>query len=188
MLTAGGRAREAVLDWVGAVLKHNVARTMMQANRQKTSSDGFMLNLTSVLLQLCVPFMDPSSPKVRYWHSSFHILKHIFPQQNHLQKVNMIEPSYLLTSTRFGAPLDDTKLAATSEEVKHYLAERKSDGKPPGFITECFFLTLKCMSFIIIFSQLSANTLCRYAYGIAARLCGVCCHRQDFTCRSKYLR
>jgi len=155
MLTAGGRAREAVLDWVGAVLKHNVARTMMQANRQKTSSDGFMLNLTSVLLQLCVPFMDPSSPKVHDFHSFVHTLTLSPPPtpNNHLQKVNMIEPSYLLTSTRFGTPLDDTKLAATSEEAKHYLAERKSDGKPPGFITECFFLTLKCMSFIIIFSN-----------------------------------
>ena len=66
MLTAGGKAKEAVLDWIGAVLKYNVARTMMQADRQKSSSDGFMLNLSSVMLQLCVPFLDPSSPKVCY--------------------------------------------------------------------------------------------------------------------------
>lgn len=40
----------------------------------------------------------------------------------------------------------DTKLAATSEEVKQYVEKIGSqEQKPFSFITECFFLTLRSL-------------------------------------------
>ncbi len=51
-------AREPVLDYVANILDLNVARLRMNPDRVTTSSDGFLLNLFSCLLQLCSPFLN----------------------------------------------------------------------------------------------------------------------------------
>jgi hypothetical protein len=48
-------------------------------------------------------------------------------------------------SSRFDSSAD-TKLAATSDEVKQYVEKIGSQEKKPfSFITECFFLTLRSL-------------------------------------------
>ncbi|OQV19602.1 Ubiquitin conjugation factor E4 A [Hypsibius exemplaris] len=68
--------REAFLLWVGNCLSANFARAKMwQPNLQfqvSLCSDGFMMNLSAVLLRLCRPFMNPAAnPKILKIHPLF---------------------------------------------------------------------------------------------------------------------
>jgi hypothetical protein len=58
-----------VLEWIGTILKQNVARTRLQADRRTISSEGFMLNLSAILLDFCVPFLDRTTRKVHTFAS-----------------------------------------------------------------------------------------------------------------------
>ncbi|KAL6062738.1 Ubiquitin conjugation factor E4 [Balamuthia mandrillaris] len=121
LLKASPNCREKVLEWFAAVANFNIERTRIQVDRRKVSTDGFLLNTAAVLLELCVPFMDRSSPKLK-----------------------MIDPGYLLVTDRLNVS-EDTKLAATSEDVRQLKEAKRSSTQAPGFISECFFLTLRCM-------------------------------------------
>jgi len=67
------------------------------------SSDGFMINLGSVLLQLCEPFTNPNSP-----HAS------------------KIDATYLLSTHRLRLE-KETKLCATEDDVMYWLDPRNPD-------------------------------------------------------------
>lgn len=56
--------RERVLDFFAKVLNANHKRAAMHVDYKTVSSDGFMLNINSVLQKLCVPFMDSTFTKV----------------------------------------------------------------------------------------------------------------------------
>jgi ubiquitin conjugation factor E4 B len=154
--------RDAVLSWLATVLDKNIARGRINADYVTTSTDGFLLNLCSVFLELCDPFMDPG-----------------------YTKVGMIDSSYFVAHSRIDLS-KETKLAATSDEVAAWVDKRnpnrwrhqgqspapnttsptitpqsptptptpenrapppastpKTEG--PNFITECFFLTLRTL-------------------------------------------
>jgi len=121
LLKASPETKEGVLEWISVVLNRNVERTRIQADRRSMSSDGFMLNLSAVLLSFCVPFISPASPKL-----------------------DLIETSCLLLSSRLQSS-SDTKLGATSDEVQQHLEKISGRKKRFSFITECFFLTLRSL-------------------------------------------
>lgn len=56
--------REHIVAWLGHIIDLNSIRVRMNPDPRLTSSDGFLLNLTSVLLRLCAPFLDDQQ-KVR---------------------------------------------------------------------------------------------------------------------------
>jgi len=55
--------RELLLSWVAEAIEGNTARSRMQINRAVVSSEGFALNLGSVMCLFCKPFLDPKSTK-----------------------------------------------------------------------------------------------------------------------------
>ncbi|PRW05883.1 putative ubiquitin conjugation factor E4 [Chlorella sorokiniana] len=122
--------REAMLNWLAAALDSNLERTKMRPDPKKMSTDGFALNLALVLLRCCDPFVDPASGKawgkldVRYACDPAARLKH--------------------------SP-DDTRLAATSEEVAAWFAEAgpPADGKY-HFICECFFMAARALQLGVV--------------------------------------
>lgn len=59
------QAREKMLDWFALCVNANHKRRAMQVDQKLVSSDGFMINVTVCLDQLCEPFMDASFSKVR---------------------------------------------------------------------------------------------------------------------------
>ncbi len=59
-------AREKMLDWFALCVNANHKRRAMQVDQKSVSSDGFMINVTVCLDQLCEPFMDASFSKVSY--------------------------------------------------------------------------------------------------------------------------
>ncbi|KAF6001122.1 Ubiquitin conjugation factor E4 [Cyanidiococcus yangmingshanensis] len=65
LLRSGSEPRERILTWIANQLNTNTERMKIQAAASETSTDGYMLNLTDVLLRLAAPFADPRSPKLK---------------------------------------------------------------------------------------------------------------------------
>eukprot|EP00889_Picochlorum_renovo_P004108 jgi/Picre1/31138/NNA_006492.t1 len=114
-------AKTRVLDWFAAVLSVNKERTKMRPDMKKASTDGFMLNVSAVLLRLCRPFLDPSTGKA--W--------------------SKLDVRYLSDSRARGcASDDDTRLGLTHEELQQWTQEHiLNEDCAYHFICECFFLT-----------------------------------------------
>lgn len=84
--------REKVLEYLGEVIDKNAGRARININPLKCASSGMFVNLSAVMLKLCAPFIED------------------------LKKMTLIDPSYILHSSR----LDFQKLTAihaSSEEI-----------------------------------------------------------------------
>ena len=98
---------------MATALARNNKRQQLQANERLVAGDGFMLNLVSVLQHLC--------SKV---------------------KQDKVEPAYLHMGTCRIDTADDSRLKATSGDVKEFCLKQEK-GKEQNFPTECWFLTLQ---------------------------------------------
>ena len=109
-------ARNKTLDWFAFIFNTNHKRRALQVNPKDVASDGFMVNVTAVLDQLCQPFMD-----------------------NTFSKVSKIDVDYLRRNPRVDMS-DETKLNADQATADAFY-DQKLDGES-NFISEVFFLTL----------------------------------------------
>jgi len=110
---ANKATRGACLDWLQAALERNSKRQQLQANERLVAGDGFMLNLVSLLQHLC--------SKVRQ---------------------DKVDPVYLHTEACRLDTTDESRLKATSQEVKEFRGGQEK-GMESNFPTECWFLTLQ---------------------------------------------
>jgi hypothetical protein len=62
---SSAEVRNKLLSYFEKVLLLNQKRAAMQVDPRTVSSDGFIHNITCVLLKLCEPFVDPNAGKVR---------------------------------------------------------------------------------------------------------------------------
>ncbi|XP_052356461.1 LOW QUALITY PROTEIN: ubiquitin conjugation factor E4 B-like [Oncorhynchus keta] len=111
-----GETREVALNYMAALVNRNVKKAQMQTDDKLVSTDGFMITFLSVLQQL--------SMKI---------------------KLEMVDPYYIFHPLcRLQVSREETRLKATMEELKTWLAEIHDPSKlyDPKFPTECFFLTL----------------------------------------------
>uniref|UniRef100_A0A674DVK0 Ubiquitin conjugation factor E4 B n=1 Tax=Salmo trutta TaxID=8032 RepID=A0A674DVK0_SALTR len=112
-----GETREVALNYMAALVNRNVKKAQMQTDDKLVSTDGFMINFLSVLQQL--------SMKI---------------------KLETVDPYYIFhPRCRLQVSREETRLKATMEELKTWLAEIHDDPSKfydPKFPTECFFLTL----------------------------------------------
>lgn len=124
--------KHETLHWVGACLQGNITRKKMMAEFFATTQahDGFFLNLGTLLLKLCQPFMDTSSPK--------------------LLKIN---PKYCAVSVDSNAIAQESTglhvVGLASETRLVVLPDEEhvtlKDTPAFGFVTECFFMTHHCL-------------------------------------------
>ena len=115
-IKAGKASRDKMLDWFALCVNANHKRRAMQVDRKTVSSDGFMINVTVCLDQLCEPFMDAS-----------------------FSKVDRIDVGYLRRSPRVDIK-DETKLNADQNASDSFYSN-PAEGTS-NFISEIFFLTL----------------------------------------------
>uniref|UniRef100_A0A8C8A480 Ubiquitin conjugation factor E4 B n=1 Tax=Oryzias sinensis TaxID=183150 RepID=A0A8C8A480_9TELE len=110
-----GETRELALNYMAALVNNNVKKAQMQTDDKLVSTDGFMLNVLWVLQQL--------SMKI---------------------KLETVDPNYIFhPRCRLAVSVKETRLKATMEELKSWLADLHPIKFPdPKFPTECFFLTL----------------------------------------------
>ncbi|KAI8960590.1 ubiquitin conjugation factor E4 [Daldinia sp. FL1419] len=113
---ASSDARNGTLDWFAFALNTNHKRRALQVKPTDVASDGFMVNITAVLDQLCQPFMD----------STF-------------SKVDKIDIDYLRRSPRIDMS-DETKLNADQATSEAFYKSQVSGSS--NFISEVFFLAL----------------------------------------------
>lgn len=116
LIRASPEARERVLDWFAVVVNTNHKRRALRVDKSTVSSDGFMINVTTCLDQLCEPFMDAT-----------------------FSKIHRIEVEYLQRHPRVNVK-DETKINADQEASDAFYG-RTLEGKN-NFISEIFFLTV----------------------------------------------
>lgn len=109
-------SRECLLDWFALIVNKNHKRRATYVQTKEVSSDGFMVNITSVLDRLCDPFMDAT-----------------------FSKLDRIDVNYLRRSPRVDIG-DETKLNADQKTSDEFYAQK--DDKENNFISEIFFLTV----------------------------------------------
>ncbi|KAI4207190.1 MAG: hypothetical protein LQ346_000684 [Caloplaca aetnensis] len=109
-------ARDRVLDWFALCVNRNHKRRALQVDKKLVSSDGFMINITVCLDQLCEPFMDAT-----------------------FSKIDRIDVDYLRRQPRIDIK-DETKLNM-DQNASDKFYDQRAEGTN-NFISEVFFLTL----------------------------------------------
>lgn len=64
IIRSSKKSRDRMLDWFALTVNANHKRRALQVDNAAVSSDGFMVNVTVCLDQLCEPFMDSTFSKV----------------------------------------------------------------------------------------------------------------------------
>ena len=116
IIKTGKEPRERMLDWFARCCNVNHKRRALQVDKKLVSSDGFMINVTICLDQLCEPFMDAS-----------------------FSKIDRIDIDYLQRKPRVDIR-EETKLNADQNASDKFY--NKPVGGTSNFISEVFFLTL----------------------------------------------
>lgn len=105
-----------MLDYFYSVLSKNERRAQMQVDRATVSGDGFIYNITEVLMQFCDPFLD-----------------------NNHSKIDKISQEFFRGSSKIDIS-KETRICASKELVDEYNAN--ASNQAINFISEIFFLTL----------------------------------------------
>lgn len=108
--------RNKLLDWFAYIMNANHKRTATYVDLKTVSSDGFMVNVTVVLDNLCKPFMD-----------------------NTFSKIDRIQLEYFRRNPRLDIK-EETKLNVDQQRSDAFYST-KLEGEN-NFITEVFFLAL----------------------------------------------
>lgn len=116
IIRSGPASRERLLNWFALCVNKNHKKRAMRVDAKTVSSDGFMINVTNVLDQLCEPFMDAK-----------------------FGKIDRIDVNYLRRNPRVDIR-EETKINADQKAADDYYAQ-KAEGTN-NFISEVFFLTV----------------------------------------------
>lgn len=132
LLKISPTTKHKVLKWLSDCLYSNAARGKLSNAHgedfflgNSTVSDGFMLNLSSVLLRLCQPFISDSSSKILKIDPTYCAAKIHSEEEAQIRNVHMRD---LHSETCF-LPAEDGEGRPVSENF--------------NFITECYFLAEK---------------------------------------------
>lgn len=110
--------RSRTLDWFAYIMNMNHKRRAIQVDPREVASDGFMMNVTTILDRFCEPFMD-----------------------NDFSKVDKIDVKYFQRKPRVNIT-DETKLNADQAYSDNFYAKADPGPGDSNFISEAFFLTL----------------------------------------------
>ncbi|KAI2632709.1 ubiquitin conjugation factor E4 [Hypomontagnella submonticulosa] len=113
---ASPNARNSILDWFAFIMNTNHKRRALQVKATEVASDGFMVNVTAILDQLCQPFMDAT-----------------------FSRIDRIDINYLRRNPRIDMS-DETKLNADQATSDAFYKTQLPGSS--NFISEVFFLTL----------------------------------------------
>ncbi|EGX88923.1 ubiquitin conjugation factor E4 [Cordyceps militaris CM01] len=116
-IRAGPITRGCTLNWFAHIMNTNHKRRAIQVDPRVVASDGFMVNISTIMDRFCEPFMD-----------------------NDFSKMDKIDIRYLRRSPRVDIN-DETKINADQATADKYY-ETKVDEEGSNFISEAFFLTL----------------------------------------------
>nr|XP_018262826.1 ubiquitin-conjugation factor E4 B [Kwoniella dejecticola CBS 10117]OBR84984.1 ubiquitin-conjugation factor E4 B [Kwoniella dejecticola CBS 10117] len=116
IVRASPDSREGILDFFALTIKLNEKRAGMRVDPRTVSSDGYMTNLSVVLLKLFEPVMDAQ-----------------------FSKIDKVDPAYYKCSKRIDIT-EETKIRGTKEEADEYFTSAMQVDAKPNFISDLFFL------------------------------------------------
>lgn len=124
-LLSNAARRDRVMQFIAAAITRHATRAHSMSNALTLAGDGFLLNLLSVLLKLCEPFV----------------------KQTNFEK---IDDCYLLRPTSLFGLGSDSAIAATTEETA--TARQAVPDAPAAnpFITAVFFATLYAIRVTVV--------------------------------------
>jgi ubiquitin conjugation factor E4 B len=137
IVKAGPVPRGRLLDWFALCVNKNHKKRAMRVDFRIVSSDGFMVNVTNILDQLCEPFMDAR-----------------------FSKVDRIHIDYLRRNPRVDIS-DETKINADQKTADDFY-NQKVEGTN-NFISEVFFLTVAAHHYGAEAAQTRMSTLSKSA-------------------------
>ncbi|XP_064635023.1 ubiquitin conjugation factor E4 A-like isoform X2 [Lineus longissimus] len=136
LLSTKGDSKHLMLEWLGNCIHANAGRAklwssqMPQIYNQMNCSDGFFMNLCAVLLRLCQPFCAPENArKLMTVSPEYTITNVIDTQEGRARNVHM------------RGLVEETCLIPAVEGERVAL-----DDASFNFITECFFITHRCLN------------------------------------------
>ncbi|KAI0071497.1 ubiquitin conjugation factor E4 [Panus rudis PR-1116 ss-1] len=145
LVRASPESREAVLRYFARIIDLNDRRAGMQVDPATVATDSFMVNVQSVLLRFCEPFMDAN-----------------------YTKIDRIDTLYFARSSRINLK-DETRINATSQDAEEWKKQHvSSTAPPPNFISDIFYLTLTMNHFGYMKTVSNAEELAR-EYGEIVR-------------------
>lgn len=123
IVKSGPEGKEAILAYMSSAINLNLSRGKMQVDPATVSTDGFMMNVTGVLLKLAEPIVDLN-----------------------LSKLKLIDPRYFCReSSRVGLfNAEVTRINADQETTDAFFANVQKENPQEGaanFVTDIFFLT-----------------------------------------------
>lgn len=133
VVRASPACRERILNWFALCMNKNHKKRAMRVDYSKVSSDGFMVNVTNVLDQLCEPFMDAR-----------------------FGKIERIDVDYLRRNPRVDIS-DETKINADQKASDDFYAHSATGTS--NFISEVFFLTVAAHHYGTEAAQTRTSTL-----------------------------
>ena len=172
-LLRGKDTREPMLAWLGAALASNEERAKMQPDLRAAAAHGWVVNLASVLLRACEPFLDPGSGKAWGRVSAAYVAD---------GRVDWTRATRLAAdegeAAAWAAGVHGARLAAAAAAAAGGSGEGSEPTAPPptpplpppaspsppySFICECFWMAAKA-------AQLGPARLAEEARSLATRL------------------
>ncbi|GJQ12331.1 hypothetical protein GpartN1_g4122.t1 [Galdieria partita] len=153
LLKASPESRESVLKWFATFLHFDKERVKLQADYKKLATDGFAMNVLSVLLLLSQPFSDPRSPKLDNIDPTFCVSKHRIDYSGETRLAvdsedlaRWVDPKNPNAQVSFQNMKRQQAMELASSGTSTF-SDQKTDSiqvkNQYHFITECFFLSLR---------------------------------------------
>lgn len=158
LLKASPESREAVLEWFATFLHFDKERVKLQADYKKLATDGFAMNVMSVLLLLSQPFSDPHSPKLDNIDPTFCVSKHRIDYSGETRLAvdsqdlaRWVDPKNPNAQVSFQNMKRQQAMELASSGAST-ISDQKTDSiqvkEHYHFITECFFLSLRACQLV----------------------------------------
>ncbi|GJD11072.1 Probable ubiquitin conjugation factor E4 [Galdieria sulphuraria] len=153
LLKASPESRESVLKWFATFLHFDKERVKLQADYKKLATDGFAMNVLSVLLLLSQPFADPRSPKLDNIDPTFCVSKHRIDYSGETRLAvdsedlaRWVDPKNPNAQVSFQNMKRQQAMELANSGTSTF-SDQKTDSiqvkDQYHFITECFFLALR---------------------------------------------
>lgn len=111
-------SRETLMKWFSDIINLNHLRRGSHGDLKKLCSDGFMFNISFVLVKLSLPFLD-------------------YPT---FSKLNKIDIEYFGKLVNLISIEEESRVNSTIQEANEYYTSKEDGGS--NFVSDCFYLTL----------------------------------------------
>lgn len=115
--------RRDLLKWLADLVNSSKLRTGSYSDPKKLAGDGFMWNISILLIRLSLPFLK-------------------YPTY---EKLNLIDLDYFGPKNHLLDVAEEPRLFSSTEESKTHYADTMDE--EPNFVSECFFLTLAYLQY-----------------------------------------